>query len=1235
MIIKIKLSEMRNLFILFCCFSISSLFAQSSTSVWESTNEALINVAPSDRSIVPHHYQTFHLDVNTLKKTLKDAPLEFSEEARTSPLLLDLPLPDGTMVTFSITESPVMKPELSAKYPDIKAYSGHTKAEGGIKLRFTLTQLGFSGAMTKLVDRETFYIDRYASGVTDYYISYNVSDHQPSVPQEHLTCGLDDSNSPIPDLDPVGLTSTSNSTSASSRGDGELVKLRVYTVAITTTGEWAGGQGSVANVLAKITEGVARLNQIFEVDLALRIIMAENSDMLIFMDPVTDPYPDSQNAGQMIGLNTGVINGIIGQGNYDIGHLFDNSCSTGGLASLGSVCSGNKGSAITCHYTNDFEFAITQITAHEMGHQFDAPHTWNRCQLDNLDNINSGTAYEPGSGNTIMSYYGVCNPSQNVENGPHDYYHANSLERIYNYTNLQGANCPETTETDNHCPSLALNYTNGFYIPISTPFDLIADASDEDDDVLTYCWEQYNLSALNTFLGSPEMNEPSFRSFPPTTDPLRTFPRLINVVTNTTTLGEVLPTYSRDFTFRCSVRDNNPTIGTAVWAEMSFQSTDEAGPFRVNVPNFSNVTWTVGEDVEVAWDVANTDGALVNCQNVNILLSIDGGYTYPFTLAEGVPNNGSRMVVVPQAVTSIARVRVEAADNIFFDISNANFEIEEASTAGFNFDAGPYEQQVCSPENPVIDLSLLSILDFNDPVTFNVTGLPVGAVADFTSNPAFPVDGTELTIDMTNADPSSNYFEVTIEGMVEGVDTHTRVFYLDVVSNDHTALALSGPSYGQIGVIETPTFEWSNSNNAITYEFQLATNPSFAPATIVDEQFDLVSSPFTSDVVLDRSTPYYWRVRPINGCGPGAYTITSAFHTEVLACSSYDFNITTIISSQGTPSIEAPIEVNQAGSVSDVNVTQIKGQHNLVKHIAVSLISPDNIEVELFSEICLGSNSSSFNLGIDDNSPLPISCPPISGAPMMPQTPGALATFNGENAEGLWTLKLDVVDGDGNGGALESWSLQLCSTASADAPFLVNNETLLVPPGAFNYVLIDQLFSDDTDNTPNELTYTLLEAPEQGNLIYNGNQLEVGGTFRQATINAGNLSYEHDAGADLTDQFVFTVSDGNGGWIPPTIFQIQVDENAVVGTADLANNNDLVVFPNPTKDVLNVKLTTPVNAAIEVRLYNVQGKLMASQSGKSGMDLIQFDTDRLSAGLYFVELNMGGQSLVEKVAVYK
>ncbi|MFK7808259.1 MAG: reprolysin-like metallopeptidase [Saprospiraceae bacterium] len=1234
---------MRILFILISFFSFNLLLAQDSSSFWESTNEAIIDVAPDDRTLIPDEYGTFYLDTETMKAELKAAPMEFTSEARSNPMMMDLPMPDGSLVTFAVSESPVMKPNLAKKYSEIKTYSGYSTSEPGIKLKFVLSPIGFSGAMTHLLEAETYYIDSYAKGNTDYYISYNVKDHHPDIPEELRTCALDDSQVPIPYIDPVGHTSvnhtaTSNDDSAGARGDGELVNLRVYTVAITTTGEWAqdiSPSGNIPTILAKITEGVVRLNQIFEVDLALRLIMAEDSDQLIFTDPDSDPFLDSNASGLVISQNTGVISDIIGFENFDIGHVFNDACDTGGLASLGAVCTANKGSAITCHYTSNFEFAVTQIVAHEMGHSFDAPHTMSRCQLNDLDNVSVSTDYEPGSGNTIMSYYGVCNPSQDVANGPHDYYHVNSLERMYNFTGSTGSNCPETTLTDNHCPILKLNYEDGFHIPIGTPFELTADAEDEDNDNLTYCWEQYNGSIFNSFLGSPQGNDPSFRSFPPMPSPTRIFPRMQNIVTNTTTSGEVLPTYTRNLKFRCSVRDNNPIIGVATWAEMSFEATEEAGPFRVTFPNFFT-TWTVGEDVEVTWNVANTDGNLVDCQFVNILLSTDGGYNYPITLAEGVPNDGSRIVVVPQEITSTARIRIEAADNIFFDISNANFEIIENTVAGFNFDAGPYEQQVCTPEDPSVELPMISILGFDDPVTFEVlSGLPVGAIADFSTNPATPTEGTALSIDMSSSEPISGYYELVIQGMIEGVDTHVRTVYLDVVSTDFTDLALATPTYGELGVGDTPSFEWDASGNAATYEFQLATNPSFSPGTIVDEGFDLTDPNFLSDQVLDKSTPYYWRVRPINRCGAGSYTQTFAFHTEVFACADYISTTSVNISSQGTPTVESSINVPQGGDISDINVTKIRGEHDLVKHLAVSLVSPSSTEIELFSGICQGSNSSLFNLGIDDNSPLPITCPPNSGAYMQPESANALAGFNGEPSQGFWTLKVKVINQDGNGGALEDWALQICSNTSAAAPFLVTNETLLVPPGEFNYILVDQLLSEDSDNAPNELTYTLVEAPQQGGLIFNGVPVEVGDVFRQSSINAANVTYQHTAGAEETDQFVFTVSDGDGGWIPPTVFQIQVDEDAVVSTENILYDNELLVFPNPTKDLLNIKLSNPVNADVDVRLYNVQGQLVASQMAQTGMDVIQFNTNQLSAGLYFVELNIGKQSLVEKVAVYK
>ena len=59
---------------------------------------------------------------------------------------------------------------------------------------------------------------------------------------------------------------------------------------------------------------------------------------------------------------------------------------------------------------------------------------------------------------------------------------------------------------------------------------------------------------------------------------------------------------------------------------------------------------------------------MVNCQSVNIRLSLNDGVTYPITLVTNAPNTGSVFLTVPDEVGTNMRIRVEAANNVFFDI---------------------------------------------------------------------------------------------------------------------------------------------------------------------------------------------------------------------------------------------------------------------------------------------------------------------------------------------------------------------------------------------------------------------------------------------------------------------------------------------------------------------------------------------------------------------------------------
>src|SRR5690606_12456421 len=155
-------------------------------------------------------------------------------------------------------------------------------------------------------------------------------------------------------------------------------------------------------------------------------------------------------------------------------------------------------------------------------------------------------------------------------------------------------------------------------------------------------------------------------------------PQISDIVNNTQTLGEILPTYSRSLNFRLTVRDNNtaPSAGGVHYSQIGFQVTNSAGPFLVTNPN-TPVTWSAGSDVPVTWNVANTNNAPVSCSAVDITLSTDGGYTYPITLATNTPNDGSHTVTAPSISTNQARVRVKCATSIFFDISNTNFTIQD------------------------------------------------------------------------------------------------------------------------------------------------------------------------------------------------------------------------------------------------------------------------------------------------------------------------------------------------------------------------------------------------------------------------------------------------------------------------------------------------------------------------------------------------------------------------------
>lgn len=646
-------------FYLFMFFVILSTTIFPQYDLWNEQNEKEIIVA-GERYIKPQAYKVFKLNFNTLSNLLSDVPMEFSADATRKVRIINIPMPDGSFQKFQFVESPVMSPELALKAPEIRTFLGYGIDDEYATVRFDITPQGFHAMILSPYGR--VFVDPYSQGDVENYISYYTRDYQnPNKPRE---CEL---------VAPEDRISEMNYLMKNFEKIKIGPQLRTYRLALACTGEYATFHGgTVPSVRAAMVTSVNRVVGVYEKELGIRMVLVPNNDTLIFLNASTDPYTNT-NGVTMLGQNQTTIDARIGPANYDIGHVF--STGGGGVASLASVCiNGSKARGVTGSPQPIGDPFDIDYVAHEMGHQFGANHTFNSVTSScGGGNRVASKAYEPGSGSTIMAYAGICG-TDNLQNNSDPYFHVASYDEIVAYTNNgSGNSCAQITNTGNSAPIVTVP-PGGFSIPRNTPFALIGSATDPNGDPLTYDWQQFDLGPAGAW-NMPSGNAPIFRVWNPTTSSTRTFPRLQNLLNNTMAIGEVMPSYARTLTFRMVVRDNKAAGGGVDYAQIQFQVDGNSGPFQVTYPN-TNLVLAGFSTQTVTWDVANTNLAPVNCANVRISLSLDGGNTFPIVLANSTPNDGSEQVLLPSNQTTQARIKVEAVGNIFFDISNVNFAIQ-------------------------------------------------------------------------------------------------------------------------------------------------------------------------------------------------------------------------------------------------------------------------------------------------------------------------------------------------------------------------------------------------------------------------------------------------------------------------------------------------------------------------------------------------------------------------------
>lgn len=611
--------------------------------------------------VQPAKYQYAELDGVALVDALQRAPMEDTEDAVVRPLIMTLAMPDGTFARFSVVESPVMAPELAAQFPDIKTYLGQGLDDPAATLRFDWTPAGFHAQV--LSPNGAVYIDPLWKNDTVSYASYYKRDHVKGDDGWQCLFG-GDHELPGPQPETEGMGGVASVT-------GEV--RRTYRLACAATGEYTAFHGgSQAAGLAAVVTAVNRVSGVYETEFSVRLSLVANNNLIIYTNAGSDPYTNNDGI-TMLSQNQSNLTSVIGSANYDVGHVF--STGGGGVAGLGVVClSSQKARGVTGLPAPTGDAFYIDYVAHEMGHQFGANHSFNGINGSCTGgNRNGGTAYEPGSGSTIMSYAGICG-SDNLQANSDPYFHSVSYDEIRVFTQSgTGNSCAQQSATGNNPP--VVDAGPDYSIPRNTPFALtVASASDPDGDPVTFSWEQRDLGPAQSLASADNGTSPIVRVWNPTTNPTRTIPRLSNLLNNTLPIGEKYPAVNRTMDFRVVARDNRAGSGGVNVDNMIVNIIAAAGPFAVTFPNTNQL---LSGQITVTWNVAGTTAAPINAANVDIYLSTNGGNTFPTLLASATPNDGSEQVTLPSLNTNQARIKVQATGNIFFDISNANFQIEE------------------------------------------------------------------------------------------------------------------------------------------------------------------------------------------------------------------------------------------------------------------------------------------------------------------------------------------------------------------------------------------------------------------------------------------------------------------------------------------------------------------------------------------------------------------------------
>ncbi|WP_226063180.1 reprolysin-like metallopeptidase [Kaistella polysaccharea] len=575
-----------------------------------------------------------------------------------TPVEVTLPTLDGRLERFAVYSSPVVVKSLADRY-ELGSYAGVGIDDPSAYVRFSIAPNDFQSMMVR-------------NGVYEFIEPQNVEKsiyrvHPKSTKSEGdkaFVCSTNETPLTKQQLDQMysaGKTFDKNALNFNKSSD---KKFRTLRLALSVTGEYTKYFGGVSQALTAMNATLTRVNGIFERDFALRLIL-QDFPALIYTDPATDPYSSLKNWNVELQKT---LTSTIGNNAYDIGHLFGAAGGGGNAGCVGCICINPssdtdkaKGSGITSPANGipkgdsfDLDFV-----AHELGHQVGATHTFSHLLEGQI------TSIEPGSGSTLMGYAGITGANTDVQSNSDPYFHVISINQVQ--SNLIAKTCDVEVPISNNPPFITA--MPDVTIPKSTAFVLTAQATDSENNALTYTWEEIDNAMIpidKTNLGNTTTGA-SFRSLPPVANPARSFPKLETVlsgVVRSPDSWESASTVARTTNFSVNVRDNHPDA-TQKQTQSSTQKVivSDKGPFKITSSKVYN-----NASGPLTWDVVGTNASPFNVKDVKIDYTKDNGASWTL-LTASTPNDGAELFSFASAATdSELKVRISAIGNVFYAV---------------------------------------------------------------------------------------------------------------------------------------------------------------------------------------------------------------------------------------------------------------------------------------------------------------------------------------------------------------------------------------------------------------------------------------------------------------------------------------------------------------------------------------------------------------------------------------